>query len=78
MRVIHINEDRFNAILQQGWKLSVRPEEDAVRPLPLDSDCWVYHLLDGEHGYCGECKSEYSSVQASTVVELQDVKMTMR
>lgn len=72
MRIMHISEDRFNTILQQGQRLPVGGDGSIAS---VYSGRTVYHLLDGDEGYCNRCEAVFSSPWVSIPVELEDFKL---
>lgn len=78
MRVVHINQSRYNAILAQGRPLTVTVVNDDMRPIAsLYSGRTVYHTIDGEYGYCDKCDGLFDSIQATTPVDLENDKLSI-
>jgi hypothetical protein len=70
MRTFHIDKNRFERIKAQGYHLGT---VDLAKYPNGDSE---YHLINGNHAWCGYCQGEFDSLRAESPAELQMEKLS--
>lgn len=74
--IIHISQQRYEFIKSQGYNLTYCIAESGGHQGEqryFDGDT-TFHLLDDEHGFCGDCRAEFDSVDANSAAELETIK----
>lgn len=71
MSVIHISQDRLEAIRKQGYQMPATGVQALAQKQDGDTE---YHILDGEYARCETCGANEQSVAAWTPAELATIK----
>lgn len=75
--LIHISQNRFRAIVKQGYGLTgTLPDKFGPKIDIIEGG--EYHLLDDEYGVCEVCGQGRDSVPVNTPTDLEVVKTIMK